>query len=91
METENKIKEAVQNGNFVFTYHSNDPFPLTADILKETNKALNIKIESTNKTIWIPKSALVFENYSFTVKQWFKKALIKENNNYKFKALGVMI
>jgi formiminotetrahydrofolate cyclodeaminase len=87
----NELQQQIDKGNFNFVFHSNAPMCETANVVKQTEKAVQINLDGIEKTIWLPKAALEFKNFAVTVKPWFKKVLQKPENRFQCIALGVLV
>ena len=83
------LQKSIEATFFNFAYHSNAPLSCILDIIKETEKAIQVTNSENNKTIWIPKKALDYDENKmvWTVKKWFKNKIYIDN--YKLIALGV--
>jgi len=56
--------------------YSNQPMPYILDVVKETEKAYELK-NQCNKSIWLPKSVITFDDNLrvFKMATWFRKKL----------------
>lgn len=90
MTTANKLTKAIKEGTFTFQFHTNNPFMTTLNVIKETEKAIQVQNDEYKNKIWLPKSALVCDKIGvFTLKKWLKNKLLKTQDTYQLNALGV--
>jgi len=69
--------ESFTVGTKIFlTTHKRNALPSYFEVIKSSNKAVLLK-NSNNKTVWIPKSTLKWDDkfYSFYVADWFRKKM----------------
>jgi hypothetical protein len=88
------LTKHVNAGFFIYSTHENNPFFDIVDIVKETRKALYIKIQSNSNSVWIPKKGLVYiegSDGALTVAPWFRRALWNDplKNAYTLRALNL--
>ena len=84
------LNEAIKDGYFTFQFYTNTLNIVMLNVLKETEKAIQVEHEHNKKKTWLPKSGLTAQkNGGFTLKKWLKDAILKEHNIYKMNALGL--
>ncbi len=84
------LNKAIKDGYFTFQFHTNNPFITTLNIIKETEKAIQVEHDEYKNKIWLPKSALICDKIGvFTLKKWLKNKLLKTQDVYQLNALGV--
>lgn len=67
------LNEQIKRGYILFSAHANAPACDILEIVKETEKAIQVEHEETKKTTWLPKSALIEGQHgSINLKKWFK-------------------
>ena len=81
------IKTELEKDFFSYSTHKDAPSCIILDIIKRTEKAIQVKNTALDSTCWIPKSALQVDNcgISLTLKAWFKKLI--ETNYYQKRTL----
>jgi len=84
------LNKAIKSGFITLSYHKNAPMCDIANVIKSTDKAVQISLEHINKNVWIPKSAFEFNEYFFSIKPWFKRKLSNPENKHVCIALGVL-
>lgn len=92
-----RLEQEIKKGIVTFSTHKNSPSASILEVIKETEKAVQVKHDETKKTVWLPKSSLEEIDLTkgtkypaFTLTKRFRMYLKSRYENYPFYALGIV-